>query len=102
MGGTGSAGSKTTIANGNVTVPAQTYKIAVILPLGTDDVNRVTTATRVIAIIMPNIQGIRTNDWRIYRTSVDAVETATGYNFLSNLPTAVQDTLEATVDNVAN
>ena len=102
LGGTGSGGSKTVIANGNVTVPAQTYKIAVILPLGMDDVNRVNTSTRVIAIIMPNTQGIRNNDWRIYRTSVDAVETATGYNFLSNLPTVIQDTLEAAVDNVAN
>jgi endonuclease G, mitochondrial len=102
VGGTGSAGLKTTIANGNVTVPAQTFKIAVILPIGIDDVNRVTASTRVITIIMPNTQGIRTNDWRIYRTSVDAVEAATGYNFLSNLPLAVQDAVESVVDNVAN
>jgi endonuclease G, mitochondrial len=103
VGGTGSNGGvTTTIAGGNVTVPAQTYKIAVILPIGTDDVNRVTTSTRVIAIIMPNVQGIRTNDWRIYRTSVDAIETATGYNYLSNLPIAIQDVVEATVDTVAN
>lgn len=102
IGGTGSAGLKTLIANGNVTVPAQTYKIAVILPIGIDDVNRVTASTRVIAIIMPNTQGIRTNDWRIYRTSVDAIEVATGYNFLSNLPVVVQDAVESVVDNVAN
>ncbi len=91
-----------TIANGNVTVPAQTYKIAVILSNGTDDVNRVTTTTRVIAIIMPNVQGIRNNDWRIYRTSVDAIEAATGYNFLSNVPVAIQNVIEASVDNVSN
>ncbi|MCU0470421.1 MAG: DNA/RNA non-specific endonuclease [Arcicella sp.] len=102
VGGTGSNGTANTIAGGKITVPSQTYKIAVILPNGTDDVNRVTTATRVIAILMPNIQGIRTNDWRIYRTSVDALETATGYNFLSNVPTAIQDVIESRVDNVAN
>jgi endonuclease G, mitochondrial len=102
VGGTGSAGSATTIAGGNVTVPAQTYKIAVILSNGIDDVNRVSTTTRVIAIIMPNVQGIRTNDWRIYRTSVDAIEAATGYNFLSNVPIAIQNVIEAIVDTVAN
>ena len=102
IGGTGSNGLTNTIAGGKVTVPSQTYKIAVILPVGTDDINRVTTATRVIAIIMPNTQGIRTNDWRIYRTSVDAIEAATGYNFLSNIPTNIQDTIEATTDTVPN
>jgi endonuclease G, mitochondrial len=102
VGGTGSNGFATTIANGNVTVPAQTYKIAVILSNGIDDVNRVTTNTRVIAIIMPNVQGIRNNDWRIYRTSVDAIEAATGYNFLSNVPVAIQNVIEASVDAVSN
>jgi endonuclease G, mitochondrial len=103
IGGTGSTGGITnTIAGGKVTVPSQTYKIAVILPVGTDDINRVSTTTRVIAIIMPNTQGIRTNDWRIYRTSVDAIEAATGYNFLANIPTAIQDSLEAAVDTIPN
>ena len=103
IGGTGSTGGITnTVAGGKVIVPSQTYKIAVILPVGTDDINRITTATRVIAIIMPNVQGIRTNDWRIYRTSVDAIEAATGYNFLSNIPTAIQDSIEATIDTIPN
>jgi endonuclease G, mitochondrial len=102
VGGTGSNGFTTTIAGGQVTVTAQTYKIAVILSNGIDDVNRVTTTTRVIAIIMPNIQGIRTNDWRIYRTSVDAIETATGHDFLSNVPPAIQSVIEASVDTVSN
>ena len=102
IGGTGSAGTVNTIAGGKVTVPSQTYKIAVILSTGTDDVNRVTTTTRVIAIIMPNVQGIRANDWRQYRTTVNAIETATGYNFLSNIPTAIQDVIEANIDTVSN
>lgn len=51
---------------------------------------------------MPNVQGIRANDWRIYRTTVDAIETATGYNFLSNVPTIIQDLIEAQIDTVAN
>ncbi|PWK28659.1 DNA/RNA endonuclease G (NUC1) [Arcicella aurantiaca] len=102
VGGTGSAGTVSTIAGGKITVPAQTFKIAVILPNGDDDANRVSTSTRVIAIIMPNVQGIRTNDWRTYRTTVDAIEAATGYNFLSNVPTAIQNVIEAQVDTVSN
>ena len=102
IGGTGTAGSANTIAGGQVTVPSQTYKIAVILTNGMDDVNRVTTTTRVIAVIMPNIDSIRPNDWRPYRTTIDAIESATGYNFLTNVPQSIQDVIEATVDVVAN
>src|SRR6476620_2867388 len=81
-GGIGSNGAFTTLANGHVTVPAFTWKVALVLPYGSDDVSRVTCATRTIAVIMPNIQGIRTNDatdWQHYLTTVDAVETLTGY-----------------------
>ena len=102
IGGTGTAGTTNTIAGGKVTVPSQTYKIAVILTNGIDDVNRVTTTTRVIAVIMPNIDSIRPNDWRPYRTTVDAIEAATGLNFLTNVPVAIQDAIEAAVDAIPN
>jgi endonuclease G len=49
VGGTGSAGSATTINNGNITVPKQYLKVLVV-PQGTYDVGRVTTGTRVIAV----------------------------------------------------
>ena len=102
VGGTGSSGTANTIAGGKVTVPAYTYKIAIILSNGTDDVNRVTTTTRVIAVIMPNIDSIRPNDWRPYRTSVDAIEAITGYNYLSNVPQSIQDIIESVTDSVSN
>jgi len=41
-----------------------------------------------------------TGAWTNYRVSVDELETLTGYNFLSNVPTAIQDVIEATVDAV--
>ena len=64
-GGTGSNGGvTTTIANGQVTVPAYTWKVALVIPKGGgDDMSRVSCSTRTIAVIMPNIQGIR-NDRR--------------------------------------
>jgi endonuclease G len=34
-----------------------------------------------------------------YRTSVDAIEAATGYDLLSNLSTSIQASIEANVDN---
>ena len=99
-GGTGSnGGTTTTIANGHVTVPAQTWKVIIVLPVGTNDVSRVTTSTRTIAVIMPNTQGIRTTDWRTYRVSVDQVEALTGFDFFSNVPVGIQAVIESVVDN---
>jgi endonuclease G len=99
-GGTGSNGGTTyTVANGHVSVPSQTWKVILVLPAATgDDVARVTTTTRVIAIVMPNMQGIRANDWKTYRVSADQVEALTGYDFFSNVPASIQSVIEASVD----
>ena len=70
----------------------------VILPTGTNDAGRVTTGTRVIAIDTPNDNSISTT-WGTYRTSVDAIETATGLDLLSAVPAAIQQTIEARTDN---
>ncbi len=99
-GGTGSnGGTTTTIAGGHVAVPAQVWKVVIVLPSGTNDVSRVTTSTRTIAVIMPNTQGIRTADWKTYRVSVDQVEQLTGYDFFSNVSASVQSVIESRVDN---
>ncbi len=98
-GGTGSAGSSSTIASGAINVPSRYFKVIVVLPVGTNDVNRVTTSTRVIAVDMPNAQTVSSQPWGYYRTSVDAIEAVTGYDFLSNVPTPIQDVIEAGIDN---
>jgi endonuclease G len=99
IGGTGSNGGvTTTIDQGRVTVPNRTWKVIVILPVGDNDVARVTANTRVIAVDMPNSQVINSN-WGTYRTSVDAIEEATGYDLLSALPVELQAIIEARVDN---
>jgi DNA/RNA endonuclease G (NUC1)/predicted extracellular nuclease len=98
-GGTGSNGAASTIAGGNVTVPAQTWKVALIIPKAPgDDVSRVNCSTRTLAVILPNIQGIRNENWENYITTVDAVESLTGYDFFSNLPDAVENCVEAGTD----
>lgn len=96
-GGTGSSGTFNTIDNGRVTVPNRIWKVIVVIPAGSDDVNRVTTSTRVIAIDTPNANSI-SSTWGTYRTTVDAIEAATGYDLLSILPDNVEAVLESTVD----
>jgi endonuclease G len=97
-GGTGSAGTKSTIAGGKVTVPSRIWKVVLVLPKGTGDVARVTTSTRVIAISTPNIN-TTSSSWGTYRTTVDAIEQATGYNILSALSSTIQSTVESRVDS---
>jgi len=98
QGGTGSNGTVNTIDNGHITVPARVWKVLVVLPNGSNDLSRVSTSTRVIAVNTPNINSI-SSDWKQYRTSVDAIESATGYDLLSNVPASVQQVIEAQVDN---
>ena len=86
------------IANGRVAVPAQTWKVIIVLPVGSNDVSRVTTSTRTIAVVMPN-SGTIGSDWRAYRVSVDQVEAITGFDFFSNVSSGVQAVIEGVIDN---
>jgi len=98
-GGTGSNGGvTTTIANGHVTVPSQTWKVIIVLPAGDDDLGRIDKNTRAIAVCMPNRQGIKKKDWREFVTTIRNVEAATGYDFLSELPKRIQNAIETRVD----
>jgi endonuclease G, mitochondrial len=97
-GGTGVNGYATTVAGGKITVPNRCWKVVVVLPNGSSDASRVSTSTRIIAIDTPNDNSISTT-WGTYRTSVDAIEQATGYNLLSAVSSTVQATVEARTDN---
>lgn len=99
VGGTGNNGYATSLDAGRVTVPANIWKVAVVLQNGDNDSSRVNTGTRVIAVDIPNTNAIGFN-WKSYRVSVDAIEAATGYNLLTRLPEALQANLEARVDNL--
>jgi len=97
VGGSGDNGPANTIANGHVTVPAFTWKVVLVLPVGDDDVTRVSAGARTIAVIMPNDNSIN-SDWHAYLTTVDAVEALTGYDFFANVPDAIENSIEAGVD----
>lgn len=99
-GGEGDNGTANSIAAGRVRVPAALWKVIVVLPVGTDDVNRINAQTRVIAVWMPNTNAVGSQSWGNYRVSVDQIEQQTGYDLLSNVPQSVQRVVEASIDHL--
>ena len=88
----GVAGNKGTLKDqGRVVIPASTWKVAVILPRdqGLTSI-RDYRDLEVIAVNMPNEPGVRNVDWHTYLTTVDAIETLTGYDLLALLPDDVE------------
>lgn len=84
-----------TIGNG-VVVPAANFKIVAFLHEG-QGVKDVDGDTPLLAALMPNRPGVGEHDWSEYLTSVDAIEQATGYDFLSAVPEPIQRVIEARV-----
>lgn len=99
VGGIGSNGPTSYLNGGNITVPEKLWKVIIMLPNGSNDLNRITSATRVISVIMPNTQASMNQPWGSYRVKVDDIETATGIDLLNLLPTSLQSTLESVIDN---
>jgi endonuclease G len=93
-GGVGAYGAASKVAE-RVSVPQSLWKVLIVLNRAGE---RITRETRAIAVIMPNIQGIKEQPWRSYLTNIDAIEKATGYDLLSNLPINVQKVIESRVD----
>src|SRR6185436_9311297 len=83
-GPSGFAGSR--IPSGKAAISGYTWKIAVVVPIGGGTaLSRIDASTRVIAIKMPNIAGIRSNPWQNYITSAAQIESDTGFNFFRAL-----------------
>ena len=101
---TGVAGNKGTIKDeGKIVIPDYTWKVALILPhdQGLSSVDS-HDDVEVISAVMPNIPGIRNVDWRTYQTTVDSVESLSGYDLLALLPNPVEIAVESnTVPPVA-
>ena len=83
---------------GDIAVPARYWKVLLVLPFGEDDLTRINTSTRVIAVDVPNTQSANALEWYDYRTSVDAIEDSTGLDVLNALGTELQGLLEVGVD----
>ncbi len=82
-----------------VAIPGYTWKIAVVVPLGPGTaLSRITSATRIITVKIPNIAGVRSTPWQNFVTSVAQIEADTGFTFLTALPAPVAAALRTVVD----
>ena len=100
-GPSGFTGAKVN-TNGYVWIPQYTWKIAVVLPPGTNSVtNRITGTNRVIAIKVPNTNGV-SSVWQNFITSANQIQVDTGFTFFTALPTDVASTLRSKVDGQTN
>jgi len=100
-GGTGKNGYMETINDGRaqITVPKRIWKVIVIIPNGTNDLNRINKNTRIITIDTPNDDTVDP-DWKKYITTIQAIEAATGYHLLSNLPASMRAILANKIDHI--
>ena len=89
---------------GKIAIPDSTWKVALIVKRRADgtpyDVSNLQAwanidSVTVLAVMMPNVAGIRNDPPSKYYRTVDQVEAVTGLNFLALLPTAFQNALEA-------
>jgi endonuclease G len=88
--------------NGYVWIPQYTWKIAVVVPPGTNAAtNRITATNRVIAIKVPNTNGV-SSDWQNFITSANQIQVDTGLTFFTALPPDVASALRAKVDGQTN
>ncbi|MGE5479298.1 MAG: DNA/RNA non-specific endonuclease [Chloroflexota bacterium] len=88
--------NKTLGGLGHVVVPDSCFKIVVALEKG-QSVASLTAFTPVYAVVMPNVSGIRKDDWKKYATTIDKIEALTGYDFLNWVKESLQSKLEAQV-----
>jgi endonuclease G, mitochondrial len=98
-GGVGSKGSRTSIAKGKITVPEKTWKVVIVNDAPSMGLAGINANTRLIAVVMPNEQGIKEQPWQPFRTSVREIETLTGYDLLTNLSPELQTALETQIDS---
>lgn len=97
-GGTGSRGF---IDSGRVQIPEKTWKGILVLDAGENDLQRVSSAARMIAVVMPNDNALisKADDWRFFRVSVDDIEELTGFDLFSRIPAPIQSALEQRIDS---
>ena len=86
----------------NISVPASSWKVIVILPESNDDLNAVTKETKILAVNVPNtqeckyIEGTKDSaDWQNYICTINDIEQMTGYDFFELLEDSLEEHLES-------
>ena len=88
-----------TIPSGRAYIGSNVWKVVVCVPLGSGTAaSRITTATRVIAISVPNVTNGLSSAWQTYVTSPQQIEQDTGFTFFTALNPNLASVLRAKVD----
>lgn len=70
----------------------------VAVPLGAGSpLDRITNSTRVIAVNIPNIQGVRSDPWQNYLPSVNQLQANSGFTFFTSLNSNLAAVLRAKI-----
>ncbi|MBU6182465.1 MAG: DNA/RNA non-specific endonuclease [Verrucomicrobia bacterium] len=89
------------LSNG-MAIPASVWKIAVKVPAGNGTAaQRVTASSRVIALLTPNINSTTLGSWQGYITSVEEIESVTGFEFFRDIK-ALNPALATYLKNVVD
>lgn len=85
------------ILKNKVVAPTNCWKIVAIVPRGklVSDLDR---RMLIIAVDMPNIDGIENERWERYKTTIREIEKRTGLDLLNNLPQDAQDRIETRME----
>ena len=75
-----------------IRIPDACFKIVVVLKRQ-ETADDISESTEIVAVIMPN-DFIKMGSWQNYLTSIDEIEKATGYDFLSNVRDDIEVVLE--------
>lgn len=79
-----------------VTVPTNCWKVVIVFARGQRP-DAIDNATQIIAVDMPNIDGIDDEPWQKFVTSIDAIELRTGLDLFDLLPDDVENAIEARI-----
>ena len=83
-----------------ITVPTTCWKVIMFVPRGASPAD-IDARTRVIAVDMPNIEGIEDVRWEKYRTTIRSIESKTGLDFFPALPRPLQNAIETRKEMVS-
>ncbi len=90
-----------TIPSGRAYIASNVWKVVVCVPLGGGlAASRITTATRVIAISIPNVTNGLSSAWQTYITSPQQIQQDTGLTFFTALHSNLASVLRAKVDGI--
>jgi DNA/RNA endonuclease G (NUC1) len=91
----GNIGTVGSTQQNRITVPSHTWKVVLVLPNGTNDLERASSKrTRAFGVIMSNQSISQSAPWRNFRVTVDQVELLTGFDFFSAIPKNSQALIE--------